>query len=166
MRVLWSMGSHAAETLPREGHTAAVRRWTANASVATLVAGLITFAQWLAIDRPQQDKLTSQGSAALLQADATSLYDKVSTELTALISVVDKQVPGDPTLPETAKALAEARSLDARAFDLLYRQHDYAKASRTLIVLHDTVLSAVCLVQHFTQACKAVDARLEAPSSA
>ena len=160
------MTEHVAQAIPREGHGPAFRRWSANASVATLVAGLITFAQWLVIDRPQQDKLTSQGSAALLQADATSLYDKVSTELGALFAVVDKQDPGDPTHPDTAKALEEARNLDARAFDLLYRQHEYAEASRTMIVLHDTVLAAVCLVQHFSQACKAVDARLEAPSSA
>lgn len=156
------MDASLAKPLDTERYSSAVRRWSANASVATLVAGIITFGQWLIVDRPQQDRLSRQGEAALLQADASSLYEKVSTELATLKNVVAEQRRrGAPRL-DPASALSEAQMLESRAFKQMYKSHQYGNASKTLLRIHETVLSAVCLVQHFSQACDSIDYKLKA----
>jgi hypothetical protein len=154
------MDASLAKPLDRQGYSSAARRWSANASVATLVAGIITFGQWLIIDRPQQDRLSRQGEAALVQADASSLYEKVSTELAALRNVVAEQKRRGVPRPDPAKALTEAQLLESRAFNQMYKTHEYGDASTTLLRIHDTVLSAVCLEQHFSKACDSIDYRL------
>jgi hypothetical protein len=156
------MDASLAKPLVKEGYSSAVRRWSANASVATLVAGIITLGQWLIIDRPQQGRLSRQGEAALLQADASSLYDKVSTELATLKNVVAEQRRRSVPRQNLAGALSEAQKLESRAFNQMYKTHEYGNASATLLRIHDSVLSAVCLVQHFSQACDSIDYRLKA----
>jgi hypothetical protein len=55
------MDASLAKPLDGQGYSSAIRRRFANTSVATLVAGIITFGQWLIVDRPQQGPALTAG---------------------------------------------------------------------------------------------------------
>jgi hypothetical protein len=160
------MTATVAHTIPGAGHLSAVGRLSANASIAALIAGVITLGQWLVIDRPQQDRLSEQGVAAMRQADAHSLADRVSTEIDALSRVVAAQRRSGKLLPSAKAALTTAQALHLRAFEQTYKVHDYEHASATLFRIHDIVQGALCLEQHFVEACKLVPRSLAGSSTA
>jgi hypothetical protein len=154
-----------AEALPRPGRLAAIGRLSTNACIATLVAGAITLGQWAVIDRPQADRLSRQGEAAMIQADVHSLSDTVRGEIDGLMDVVAAQIRSGKLLPETRAALNKAQTLQDEAEHQAFDAHDYEAASATLLEIHEIVEEALCLVQHFPLACRAVDHELEGLSS-
>ena len=153
------MTDHAAP-LPRQGRFEVVGRLSTNACIATIVAGTIALGQWVFIDRPQQDRLTRQGEAAMLQADAHSLNVTVTDELQTLAGVVAAQTRTDSLLPETRAALTDARVRYREAFNLAFVAHAYTDASSKWVEVHDIVQGALCFVQHFEQACEAIPLEL------
>jgi hypothetical protein len=94
------------------------------------------------------------------QADAHSLADRVSTEVDALSGVVAAQRRRGTLLPSAKAALTKAQALHLRAFQQTYKAHDYELASATLFQIHDIVQGALCLEQHFAEACKLVPLKL------